>query len=402
MKKYTITKLDNHGRGICYVNDKITFVKNALPDEVVSISLTKESKKYQEAKVDEYHIFSNKRVNPCCKYFNNCDGCNLMHLSYEDTIKFKEDKLKQIFSKYANIDKDIKVVKSTNTINYRNKITLKVVNGEIGYYKEKSHRLCTIDRCLLVHEDINELLNDIELFDVINGEITIRINNSKELLISIKTSENIKVDITSLKKKYNIAGIVVNDKTIYGTNKFITKINNLKFYVSYNSFFQVNNEICSYLFNKLEKYINDSSRVLDLYCGVGTLGLNIANKCKQVYGVEIIPNAIEDAKKNSELNNINNTSYYCGKVENILPKLPKSIDVVIVDPPREGLDNKTKEQLLNIKADTIIYISCDPMTLARDIDALKELYKVIDIEGMDMFPYTYHVETIVILEKNNS
>ena len=176
------------------------------------------------------------------------------------------------------------------------------------------------------------------------------------------------------------------------------KINDLEFNISYDSFFQINNEMCSYMFNKIKDYIKDSSRVLDLYCGVGTLGLNVAKKVKHVYGVEIVPNAIEDAKKNALLNGVDNTSYYCGKVENVLPKLPKSIDVVIVDPPRDGLDTKTKKQLLDIKSDTIIYISCDPMTLARDITYLKEEYEIIEIEGMDMFPYTYHVETLCVLK----
>lgn len=398
MEKTIIEKLDNHGRGICFINNKITFIDNALPNEEVEIEITKESKKYNEAKVINYLKQSDKRVKPLCPYYEECGGCNLLNTSYEETIKFKKEKLESLLSKYSNIDKEIEIIPSINELEYRNKITLKVKNNEYGYYISNTHKLVKIENCLLAEQPIKEFIKDIKYLNIENGEVVIRSNYNKELLIIITSDTKPNIDIDYLKNKHKIVGIILNGKTIIGDNKFIEIINNKYYQVSYDSFFQINRYICNKIFELINSNINENETILDLYCGVGTLGLN-ANKAKKIYGIEIIPNAIINAITNAKINKQDNAYYLVGDVSKVINKINDNIDTIIVDPPRAGLDNITKETIINFKPNKILYISCDPMTLTRDLKELKEYYNIIDIKGLDMFPYTFHVETFCVLER---
>lgn len=399
MNEIKIEKLDNTGRGICYINDKITFVENALPDEIVNIKITKESKKYNEAEVIKYIKTSPKRVNPLCPFYNECGGCNLLHLSYEDTLKYKKEKIESILSKYANYKNNIDVYGSPKQVNYRNKITLKVKDGSIGYYKNKTHDIIKINHCYLAQDSINRFISDINLLNVKNGEIIIRSNYNNELLIHIKSPSTVNPDIIAIKKKHKLVGIILNDKTIYGESSFIEIINKQFFTVSYDSFFQINREVCSIIFDMILKEINDNDTILDLYCGVGTLGINACKKAKKAYGIEIVKNAILNAITNSKINKRDNIYYMLGKVEDNISKINDKIDTIIVDPPRAGLDPKTKQTILDFKANKIIYVSCDPMTLARDLKELSSIYNIKQVTSLDMFPYTEHIETFCVLEK---
>ena len=399
MEKVIIEKLDNQGRGICFINNKITFIPNTLPTEEVEIEITKESKKYNEAKVINYLKKSKKRIEGLCPYFGFCGGCELLHSSYEDTINFKKEKLESIIYKYAHIKENIEIIKSDNRLNYRNKITLKIKDGHYGYYENNSHNLIEINNCLLVEEPINELIKDISHLNIQNGEVIIRSNYNKELLIHIKSKEKVQPDIEYLKSKHKIVGIILNDKPLIGETSFIEIINHMLFQVSYDSFFQVNRNICSKLFNIIEEEINDNETILDLYCGVGTLGINATKKAKKAYGIEIVKNAVLNAITNSKINKRDNIYYMLGDVSTTLPKINEKIDTIIVDPPRAGLDSITKETILNLKAKKIIYVSCDPMTLARDLKELQEIYNIKKIKGLDMFPMTHHCESITVLER---
>ena len=399
MNEIKIEKLDNTGRGICYINDKITFVENALPNEIVNIKITKESKKYNEAIVIDYIEKSPLRVESICPYFNECGGCNLLHLDYENTLKYKKEKIESILSKYANYKNNINVYASPKQLNYRNKITLKVSDGVVGYYKNKTHDIIKIDNCHLAQQSIVNFIKDIKLLNVSNGEIIIRSNYNNELLIHIKSQNNITPDITSIKKKHKLVGIVLNNKTIYGEPSFIEIINKQFFTVSYDSFFQINREICSMIFDNILTEINEKDVILDLYCGVGTLGINACKKASKAYGIEIVKNAVLNAITNSKINKRDNIYYMLGKVEDNLPKIKDNIDTIIVDPPRAGLDPKTKQTILDFKCNKIIYVSCDPMTLARDLKELSSIYNIKKIESYDMFPFTEHIETYCVLEK---
>ena len=393
----TIEKIDNMGRGIAYINNKITFIKNALPEEIVDVTITKENKKYQEGEVTKYLKVSPKRIEPICPYFNICGGCDLLNMSYEDTLNFKKEKLESILSKYANISTNIEIIPSDNTLNYRNKITLKIINKKIGYYETSTHKLVEVDKCLLAEKAILDLIPDLKYFNIKNGEITIRANYNNELLIWVKTKDKINPNISYLKEHHKIAGIIYNDKLINGDTKFIEIINHLLFNVSYDSFFQINRNICSKLFDEIKKETKNSKTILDLYCGVGTLG--IAANVEKAYGIEIVKNAVLNAISNSKINKRNNIYYMLGDVSTVLPKIKDNIDTIIVDPPRAGLDDKTKNTIIEFKPNKIIYVSCDPMTLARDIKELSKYYNLKSIKGLDMFPYTEHCESITVLER---
>ncbi len=396
MKKVVITKLDNRGRGISFLNNKITFVPKTLPLEEVEIELIKENKKYNEAVVTKFVSVSDKRVEPLCPYYGLCDGCHLMHMSYENTLAFKKDKVESLLYKYAHIKKEIEII-SGKSLNYRNKITLKIVNKKIGYFKERSHELVEIKECLLASSTINEVIKMLNLLNIGNGEVVIRSNKVHEILLSIKTDDKVLVE-PLLNKVKKIAGIVLNDKVVYGEGHFIELLNDVKYQVSYNSFFQVNKEVIELIIDYLEELMPNVNKALDLYCGVGTIGLALYHKIKELYGVEVVGNAIFNAKENARLNNVN-TKYICGRVEDVLDKLPNNLDLIIIDPPRSGLDKKTIEFILRKQTKYLIYISCEPITFARDLNILKEKYDTLNIKAFDMFPYTEHVECVCVLNR---
>ena len=394
--KATILKLDDQGRGICYVNNKITFVSHTLPNEEVDLELIKENSKYQIGKVKEIIKSSPNRLKSLCPYYEQCGGCQLLHTSYEETLKFKENKIKDILNKFADINiNSISITPSPN-FHYRNKITLKISAGKYGYYSEDSHTLIPITKCLLVKEEINNFIPHIGEFNIQDGQIIIRSNYNQELLIAITSTDPI--TIPQNLTKYKVAGIVHNGKTIYGNNSFIEILNKKFFEISYDSFFQINNDITSIILDTIKNQILTNQIVLDLYCGVGLLGIGTYNNNKKLYGIEIIPNAILNAIKNSKMNKIPHVYYHLGDVSKIIAKINDQIDIVIVDPPRRGLDQKTINTILNIQPNQIIYMSCDPITLARDLKILKEKYKIESIQAFDMFPYTYHIESLCFLK----
>ncbi len=397
MNNLKIEKLDNFGRGICYVNDKITFVTNALPDEIVNIKLTKESKKYNEAIVTEYLNKSPKRIDNICPYYEECGGCNLLHMSYQDTLNFKKDKLESIIYKYAKLQRDIEIIPSKD-FNYRNKVTLKIKNYKYGYYKESTHKIIPITKCYIAETAINDFIKDIKYLNVKNGELVIRSNYNNELLLWLKTKEKPNIDIPYLKEHYKISGIILNDQVIDGESSYIELINHQIFTVSYDSFFQINRDICSKLFNLINEYINDNEVILDLYCGVGTLGINASSHAKKTFGIEIVRNAILNAITNAKINKRDNVYYMLGDASKCLPKIKEHLNTIILDPPRAGLDKVTLNTILSFKPDKIIYVSCDPMTLARDLNELQRVYNLEVIKGLDMFAYTNHIETFCVLK----
>ncbi len=393
-----ITKLDYYGRGITYISDKITFVKNALPEEEVDIKIILEKKKYNEAEVIKYLKISDKRIKPKCPYFNICGGCHLMHLKYIDTLKFKENKIKELFLHNKLEYKDFEVIKNENEFNYRNKISLKVVNKEIGFYEEKTHKLIKIDYCYVAKESINKTIKLLNKLDIIDGNITIRSNYNDEILLIISTKDKIKFnkdDFESIK----FVGVVLNNKTIYGDNYFYERLNGFLFKVSFDAFFQVNHYIVSKLFDILKNNIDEKSKVLDLYSGVGTLGIVASKGCSKVISIEIIKNAVLDNLFNKKLNKQNNIEVLLGDASKIINKINIDFDNIIIDPPRSGLSNNEIDIILNSNASKIIYISCNPDTLVRDLKRITSKYIVSKLYALDMFSYSYHVECVCVLKR---
>jgi 23S rRNA (uracil1939-C5)-methyltransferase len=392
-----IEKLDHYGKGIGYSNDKIVFVNNALPEEIVDIKIVKDKKSYSEAIVLEYIKTSDKRVKPKCQYYQVCGGCDIMHMDYDEQHAFKLNKVKEIINKYTKVDSSlIKEIIYDKQYNYRNKIVLRV-NGKVGYYKKGSNEIVNIDNCLIADPSINEVilkLNEIDLFDI--NEITIR--KLDKIMILVDLSQDRKLDsFIELFNKANIVKKVNNEYSlVHGNNYISTKINDIEFRVSIESFFQVNNEVTNLLYSKIIDYAKESKNVLDLFCGTGTIGMVISKDVDEVTGIEINSQAISDALVNKEINYIKNVNFINGDVYNHLDDL-KDIDLVIVDPPRSGLADKTIKQIMEMNPKKIIYVSCDPITLARDMNKLDK-YLVKEVTLFDMFPNTHHVESLVVLE----
>ena len=397
MPKVLIEKLDDYGRGITHINNKVVFVENALPHEEVEIQITSDHKKYDEAKVMKYVKKSKDRIESICPHFNECGGCNLLHLSYEDTLLFKREKIKSLLEK-AKIEykKEIEIIKNDNPFYYRNKIE----NGKIGFYKDNTHELVEIKKCFLAKEPINEVIKNYKLLNLLNASLTVRCNNNNEILLIIESEEkNYNIELAKLKEKIKLVGIVYNNKTIYGDNFFYERINNQLFKVSYDSFFQINNYVASKLFNLIKNNISENSIVLDLYSGVGTLGISASSSSKEVYSMEIVKNAVLNGITNAKLNKINNMKFLLGDVSKTISKLNIYFDTLIIDPPRKGLDKNSKNFILQKLPQKIIYVSCDPHTLMRDLKELEKEYEIVELKILDMFSYTYHTECCVKLSR---
>ena len=392
-----IERFDDLGRGISYINNKVTFIDKVVPEDIVEIELTKEKKKYNEAKLIKIIKPSPLRIDAKCPYFSKCGGCQFQNITYENTIKYKKEKIVNIFSKHK-ISIFPEVITNISPYNYRNKITLKVNNYKIGFYINKTHNLVEINKCLLANPAINASIPLIKRFNICNGEVTIRCNQNAEILIVINSQDNLNIDTNYLKSKIKLVGIVVNNKTYYGENSLFERMNNLLFKISYDSFFQVNPFIASQLFQIIGDNIDSSDKVLDLYCGVGTLSLMAAKKAQKVLGIEVVPNAIINALFNARINDLNNTQFVINDASTAISKIKPDFNKIIVDPPRSGLTKNIIDVLLKIKPDAIIYVSCDPQTLVRDFTLLSSIYEIKKSYILDMFSYTYHVECVCLLK----
>ena len=393
--QYKIEKLDNFGRGISHINNKIVFISNALEDEVVDATTTYSNKKFDEAKVNEIIEASKMRIKPICPYFDICGGCNLLHMNYDEQLKFKYNKVKDIIFKYLKENIKVNDVIYSNQFNYRNKASFEV-KEKLCYKMRKSTNLVDIKYCYLLDNNINDIvhvLNNLNLKNINN--ITIR-TGEEDIMVTISGNPTQEI-IDALKEKAR--SIYVNDKLVYGRSNIVSKIGNYEFFVSDKSFFQVNKYNVKNLYDKVLEYaeLTGNENILDLYCGTGTIGIYLSKYAKSVIGIEVNEQAIFDANVNKNKNNIENISFICDTTSNINNIVNNDFDVIIVDPPRSGLDKNTINFLINSKTKRIVYVSCDIMTLVRDLNILKQDYDIREITPVDMFPNTYHVECVCVL-----
>lgn len=390
-----IIRLNHTGEGIGKLNHKIIFVPKTIPQDKIKVKNIKEKKHYYTAEVDIYEERGPLFKEAICPYYKVCGGCQLMELSYQEQLKYKKDKVIDIFKKYTKIEINPKIIPSPRELNYRNKITLQVEKGKIGLYQTKSKKLVPIEKCYLVKEKINEiipLLNKLDKKEV--NQIIIK-EFQEKIMIQVKGKINTKDLISTLKEK--VSSIYLNNEHIYGEKKLEEVLENKKYHISPNSFFQVNKEQTINLYKQVEKYLGKNNQnILDLYCGMASIGIFVSTSSKQITGIELNPSSIQDAKENIKINHLSNIKVKEGDVGSLL-EVKNTYDAIIVDPPRSGLDKKTKDGILKIKSKKIIYVSCDPITLARDIDDLKEFYRLEEIKLFDLFPSTYHVESIALL-----
>ena len=397
-QKIEITRLNHTGEGIGTLDGKIIFVSKAIPGDVIIPNEIKDHGNYLQTTIQKIDTLSPKRQTISCPYYEKCGGCHLLGLSYQNQLSYKQEKVKNILQKYASISVNPDIVEG-ESFYYRNKITLQVKNGRIGLYEINSNNLVPIKQCLLVTKPINQLLlwlvenlKETELKKV--KQIVIR-ETSGQVMIQFLGYIDLKDKINVLLEKTN--SIYVNDKLIAGLPKIEEHLGNYVFAISPNSFFQVNHNQTIKLYDQAKEYLGtNNNRILDLYCGTGTIGIYVSEGCNKITGIEVNSSSVADARMNIQRNNLKNIQVLEGKVENHLTTGPK-YDAIIVDPPRSGLDKKTKKLLTTIKSPKIIYISCDPITLARDIRDLEQEYQLEKIKLIDMFPNTYHVECVTWL-----
>lgn len=411
MQTVKIYNMDHNGRGIGKYNDKIVFIPNVIISELVEFKITNDKKNYYEGELVNIIEKSNERVLPICPYFGECGGCDLMHMTYSEQIKYKKNKVLDILKKYAKIENiEIDQVLSADELyNYRNKTTFQV-DKRIGFYKKKSNEVIDIDYCYISDEKINNILKELKKLDFTNIiQVIVRSSKSEnDMIIVIDVNDNFDEKSLDILKNYAESIVVKKGKKykiVHGKGYIVDSIGDKRFIISPSSFFQVNTVQATRLYNKVLSYAKSTNNemLLDLYCGTGTIGIYLSNYFKKIIGVEINKEAVEDAFKNKELNNILNIDFVCSDVKDFSKKTLLKPNTVIVDPPRSGLDNNLISYLVSNMPENIIYVSCDPVTLARDLDKLHEKYDVLKCSIVDMFVHTYHVECVLLLsiKKNN-
>ena len=420
------------GEGIAKIDNFIIFVNRALKGEKCKIVITKVFKSFAYGRILEIIEASPRRVVPDCKIYLQCGGCNLRHIDYKETLNIKTQKVQNLVNK--TLRQKVKVehtIGMDDPFYYRNKTIYPVSkNKKIGFYKERTHEIVEAEECLCqskvgfkIASKVAEMY-DGEIYDEDTRKGTLRnimirtgYTTNEIMVVLVQTDDVIRINVNELVNNYpDIKTIVINindkvtnvvlsdkNKVIYGEGYIIDELNGINFKISVNSFYQINYVQTKKIYDLASEgaKLSKSDILCDLYCGIGTIGLTAASKVKQVYGVEIVEDAVKDAKENAILNSIDNAEFIAGDVEEIFDRLIKQDlkpDVVIVDPPRRGLDNKTIENLNNLELDRVVYVSCNPATLVRDLDLLSEKYKVEKITPVDNFPYTSHIESIAVLK----
>lgn len=389
--KIEILDFDDLGSGLGKINEKVCFVKNGLPKEILKVKIVKENKNYSNCEIENIILKNKDRINPICPFYQECGGCNFLHATKSLENEFKLKKGEKFLGK-------IEKFYETREFNYRNKVIFHVKNGDIGFFKEKTNELVSINYCYLLNDKINEVLKlFLENKDLnFNGNILIRVNNLEDSLVAITGSYKY---IDLIKNSNLINNLIYNDKVIKGNSYFYEVVSNYKFKVSYKSFFQVNLDGLISIKIILESFLQDKNirNALDLYSGTSVLGIIISKYVKNVISVEENKSSTDDALINKDLNKINNLQVINGRVEDYIDTF-KNIDLIILDPARRGLDLKTISYLKKIKSKYLIYIACKMDSLRRDTKYLKDDYEVLENYLVDMFPRTNEVESVSILK----
>ena len=404
--KVKIIDMDHKGNGIGKIDSKIIFIPKGITGDLVDIEIVKSHKNYDEGRILNIIKSSVDRIDSLCPYYDICGGCNISNLCYSKQLEYKKDKVVNIFKRYLGIDINPKIIGSDDRYEYRNKITYKCINGKLGLVSIDND-LVDIDRCSLVSDKVNELykvifneslfLVDKVLIKECNNGLILGIYGNIDIKNGCLKDRNIRNLIDKVKDK--CLSIYVNGICICKNDDGYIYIGNLKYRVSLNSFFQINTDNIFRMYDVIVKYGDfcKDDNVIDLYCGVGSISLYVSKYVKSVLGIEIINDAIIDAKENALLNGINNVDFICGDVSKLVDDNING-NKIIVDPPRGGLDNHTIDILNTVDIDRLIYVSCDVMTLVRDLKKLDK-YEIKDITLVDMFSQTHHVESIVLLNK---
>ncbi|ANK36883.1 hypothetical protein AOB58_81 [Staphylococcus sp. AntiMn-1] len=439
-----VIDLTHEGHGVVKLDRYPIFVPNALINETIEFKVIKVKKNFAIGKLLEIKKESEERVEPPCVYYHKCGGCQLQHMTYQAQLNMKKEQVVNLFHRKADFKDTIihDTIGMDNPWFYRNKSQVPVgKNNEnkviTGFYRQRSHDIIDMDECLIQDNMHQDVLNQLKLwFNELNisiynerkkqglmRHVVIRTgHHSRELMVVFVTNgkkfkqsdvltEKLVAafpEIVSVKHNVNDthSNVIMGETsyTLYGKDEIQDTLSDVTFKISDQSFYQINSIQTEKLYQRAIEYaeLKGEETILDTYCGIGTIGLYMAPKAQHVYGVEIVPEAIADAKQNATLNQFENTTFVCGKAEEVILKWKAQgikPDVVMLDPPRKGCDETFLETLLELNPRKIVYISCNPSTQQRDAQQLAQRYKLTQITPVDMFPHTTHVETVAQFER---
>lgn len=443
-EKYVVEIIDNgiEGEGIAKIDDFVIFVPGAIKGEKIETIIVKVLKTHAYGKIIKIIEKSPFRIEEDCATYKRCGGCNLRHIDYEETLNIKQQKVQNLVDKtlFKNSIKVNATIGMGNPYHYRNKaqypVGLDKSNEiQIGVYAQRTHEIIPIQKCFIqniiaekiafaIYKFIKE--KNIEAYNEKNQTgilrhivIKVGLRTHEIMCILVLNRKNMPYEsqlVDMLVREYNVKTIVknINEKNtnvilgsknivLHGDGYIYDILGDYTFKISPMSFYQVNPVQAEVLYNTAIEMakLNKEDILFDLYCGIGTIGIFASTYVKKVYGIEIVEEAIKDAKENAKINNIENIEFYAGDVEKVFSNLmeKKQIypDIIIVDPPRKGLDKNTINNILAVQPKKVVYISCNPATMVRDMKLLEENYKVNEIQPVDMFPFTSHVECVALM-----
>lgn len=441
-----IDSLGHEGEGVGRIQNFTVFVPHTVPGDKIKIKIVKVKKSYAYGKLIEIIHRAEHRIDPMCPIHKKCGGCQLQHLAYAEQLNFKKQKVIDNIERIGKL-KNINVhdtIGMNKPLRYRNKVQFPVGRDEkhgqiqVGFYAPRSHNIIETDTCYIQHEINDKIIEQLKLWmkdyhitaynestgnglvrhiftrvAFKTGEIMVvlvtngtNIPHKEQFIDRMRSvSDDVKSIIQNINTKATNVILGQKNRVLWGKDSIVDYIGDVKFSISPMSFYQVNPVQTEILYQKALEYaaLKGDETVFDLYCGIGTISLFLARKAKKVVGVEIIPEAIEDARENARINDIYNVEFHVGAAEEIIPKLYQQgykADVVVVDPPRKGCDETLLDTVVKMQVKKVIYVSCNPSTMARDLRFLEDKgYKTVEVQPVDLFPHTYHVEVIVKLEK---
>ncbi|KAF0993815.1 23S rRNA (uracil(1939)-C(5))-methyltransferase RlmD [Geobacillus sp. TFV-3] len=438
----TFTDLTHDGLGVAKVDGFPLFVKNALPGERANVKVIKVKKGYGYGRLIELYEPSPDRVEPPCPVYRQCGGCQLQHLSYGGQLKAKEKQVKEVLARIGKLEGVIvhPVIGMKNPWRYRNKAQVPVGGREgglvAGFYKERSHDIIDMDACLIQQEKNDIVVQTVKRlaerygippydetthkgvlrhivarYGAATGEVMVVLVTRTEHLpheqdivrAIVRDIPDVKSIVQNINPERTNVIFGAKTRVLWGSEFITDRIGDIQFAISARSFYQVNPEQTKVLYDKALEYaeLTGGETVIDAYCGIGTISLFLAKKAKHVYGVEIVPEAIEDARRNAELNSITNVTFEVGAAEDVIPRWYEEgirADCLVVDPPRKGCDASLLETIIAMKPPRVVYVSCNPATLARDLRILEDGgYRTLEVQPVDMFPHTAHVESVAKL-----
>ena len=431
-----IVSLNSNAQGVGRLEDFTVFVEGALPDEIVKIKIVEVKKNYAVGDLLEIIKSSAERIEPRCPIYSECGGCQLQHLSYNAQLKWKRRQVVDALKRIGKIDVTVKdTIGMSDPWRYRNKMQFPVGRTkskiQIGCFAKSSHKVIDTDSCLIQRPQNDEILQavrkvvdkfKVSVYDEdrhrgVLRHVMGRVGLNETMLVLVTATEklpNEKTIIRALRNELpNITSIQQNiqmqhnnvilgreTKILYGKRTIKDKIGKLEFNISARSFFQVNTVQAEKLYQTALNFadLKGYEVVIDAFCGTGTITLFLAKHAKFAYGIEIVSSAIADAKLNARLNNVRNAQFITGDATAILPKLGVKPDVMVLDPPRAGCDEKFLLTIAKLKPSKVVYVSCNPATLARDLNILESNgFKTQIVQPVDMFPFTSHVEAVALV-----